>query len=349
MLSPRVGRSVSTGLPTSSLEKRPHNRHSSEPAGNGARHLARLPYLWSALYRSLLSMFSIAIMLCILTTPIVGAQGQAGAMNHQLCSEGRCDGGPSGSTNGSNHPSHGVDNGEPAPLPPACGAVCARIAQVYPDARTQQLLQPLARTPTGRDVLTYLLTMGERLGPDFIAWQDLHDSGIAGENNSGGYIQLNSGALARHDLGPYFLAGTLVHEAVESSFDIGAGLRNMGTSHADYVAQWFSGKFERELHALPYYNAQDPFYLPTDDSAYGLSYDAWLNHTEDGRLYQRSPQQTDLRQVDRKGRAWPPSDWWAEQGGFWLLGQGTDVTPVPNPLGLSPSLLAASDLRPLAS
>jgi hypothetical protein len=138
-----------------------------------------------------------------------------------------------------------------------------------------------------------------------------------------------------------------VHESIESYFDIAEGIRAMGTRHADYVAQWFNGKFERELHTLPYYNATDPFYLPYEHSAYGLSYDTWLQ-SEDGRLYLGNRPAPDLRHVDRKGRAWPPSDWWAEQGGLWLLGQGTDVTPVPNPLGLSPTMLVADDLTTLA-
>jgi len=186
--------------------------------------------------------------------------------------------------------------------------------------------------------------MGARLGDGFITWRDLGADGHAGENNAGGFIQLNSPLLTRSDAGPIFLAGTLVHESVESYFDVGEGIRGMGTRHADYVAQWFNGKFARELHAIPYYHAQDPF---SDNSAYGLSYDAWLNDTEDGRRYQSNPENCDLQAIDRKGRAWPPSDWWAEQGGFWFLGQGTDVTPVPNPLTLSPVMLVASNLGEL--
>jgi hypothetical protein len=229
----------------------------------------------------------------------------------------------------------------------ACAYLRARIQRTYHDARTQDLLLLLAQTPTGRQALAYLLTMADQLGEDFITWQDLSKDSTAGENNVGGYIQLNSAALTRRDAGPLFLAGTLVHETVESYFDIGEGLRQMGTRHADYVAQWINGRFERELHALPYYAALDPFYLPSENSAYGLSYAAWLK-TEDGQLYLGSPESVDLRQVDRRGRAWPASDWWAEQGGWWLLGQGQTVTPVPNPLGLAPALLASSDLTALA-
>jgi hypothetical protein len=190
--------------------------------------------------------------------------------------------------------------------------------------------------------------MGERLGPDFLTWRDLGREGSAGVNTAGGYIQLNTAMLTRRDLGPYFLSGTLVHEAIESYFDVAEGIRDMGARHADYVAQWFNGRFAREPHALPYYNAQDPFYLPYEDSSYGLSYDVWLHGTEDGRLYLSFPQNSDLRHVDRRGRAWPPSDWIAEQGGLWFLGQGRDVTPLPNPLALSPTLLVADDLRALA-
>jgi hypothetical protein len=146
----------------------------------------------------------------------------------------------------------------------------------------------------------------------------------------------------------YYLAGTLVHEAVESYFAVGEGIRQMGTRHADYVAQWFSGKFETELHAIAYYHSQDPFYSPGEDSAYGLSYGAWLYGTDDGQLYLPSPADCNLHAVDRKGHAWPPSDWWAEQGGFWMLGQGSDVTPVPNGMVLSPAMLASSDLDVLS-
>jgi hypothetical protein len=281
-----------------------------------------------------------------------GAQHPKDVTNGQRCAVGVAGGAPGdGGTFGG--PSHGVDNGTlPPAAPPAappCAALCARLQATYPDPRTQALLLPLAQTPTGRGALTYLLTMGDRLGSDFITWYDLGAEGIAaGLNTAGGYIQLNTAMLQRRDLGPSFLSGTLAHEAVESSFDIGAGLRDMGARHADYVAQWFNGKFMRELHALPYYAAQDPFYLPYENSAYGLSYAAWLQ-TADGRLYQGAPERPDLRRVDRPGRAWAPSDWLAEQGGFWLWGQGTDVTPVPNPLGLSPALLVADDLTPLAA
>jgi hypothetical protein len=178
--------------------------------------------------------------------------------------------------------------------------------------------------------------------------RSVSNDGAAGENNLGGYIQLNTAALTRRDLGPIFLAGTLVHETVESYFDIAEGLRDMGTRHADYVAQWYNGRFARELHALPYYHKLDPFYLPSENSSYGLSYHAWLHDTEDEQLYLSYPETPDVRQVDRRGRAWPPSDWWAEQSGWWVLGQGKDVTPVPNPLGLAPAMLLTDDLTSFA-
>jgi hypothetical protein len=311
------------------------------------RLLLRRALLLLALLTVLLTVLPLACATSTLTAPAVRFLHHSSAMASRPCAAGMetCsdDGGAPISPSG---PSHGVDNGLPAPAAPPCEALCARIQRTYHDPRTQALLLPLAQTPTGRAALDYLLTMGDRLGEGFITWRDLGADG--GENNAGGYIQLNSAALMRHDLGPYYLAGTLVHETVESSFDIGEGLRDMGTRHADYVAQWFNGRFARELHALPYYAAQDPFYLPSEDSAYGLSYAAWLQ-TADGRLYLSNPENCNLRKVDRRGRAWPPSDGWAEQGGWWVLGQGTDVTPVPNPLGLSPAMLAADDLTALAS
>jgi hypothetical protein len=226
--------------------------------------------------------------------------------------------------------------------------LCERIKATYHDSRTQSLLLPLAQTPTGRGAVEYLLVMADRLGDEFITWSDLGKTGGAGQNNAGGYITLNTAMLTRDDLGPYFLSGTLLHESIESYFDIAEGIRDMGTRHADYVAQWFNGKFERELHAFPYYSAKDPFYLPSENNAYGLNYAVWLQ-TDDGRLYLGNPEAPDLRHVDRRGHAWAPSDWWAEQGGFWVLGQGVDVTPVPNPLGLTTDMLNADDLSALAA
>ncbi len=172
--------------------------------------------------------------------------------------------------------------------------------------------------------------------------------GNAGENNAGGYIQLNTAMLTRRRPGTLLPRGTLVHESVESYFDIAEGIRDMGTRHADYVAQWFNGKFARELHALPYYDAQDPFYLPWENSSYGLSYDGVAADGGWAALSGQSEQLPTCDTVDRQGHAWPPSDWLAEQGGFWLLGQGTDVTPVPNPVGLTTAMLAADDLQALA-
>jgi hypothetical protein len=266
------------------------------------------------------------------------------AMDSWQCPQGAddCDrdgGTPSG-------PSHGVDNGLPAPAAPPCEQLCTRIRATYHDPRTQTLLLPLAQTSTGQGAVAYLLTMADRLGEGFITWRDLGKTGRSGENNAGGYIQMNTAMLTRRDLGPYFLAGTLLHESVESYFDIAEGIRDMGTRHADYVAQWFTGKFERELHVLPYYDAQDPFYLPSEDNSYGLSYAVWLQ-TEDGQLYLGNPEQCNLHRIDRKGHAWAPSDWLAEQGGFWLLGQGVDVTPIPNPLGLTTDMLISNDLHTL--
>jgi hypothetical protein len=231
-----------------------------------------------------------------------------------------------------------------APTAPVCDQFCARIQQTYHDPRTQALLLLLAQTPTGQGGLEYLLAMGAHFGDTFITWRDLRADGNVGANTTGGFIQLDSSRHTERILIQIYLAGILLHEAVESYFDVGEGVRQMNTRHADYVGQWFNGKFERELHALPSYHAQDPFYMPTENSAYGLTYDAWLNTTNDGPLYLGEPERGDLRHRDRIGRAWPPSDWWAELGGFWFLGQGTDVTPVPNPLGLTPAMLAADDL-----
>jgi hypothetical protein len=297
---------------------------------------------------ALLTLLPITCSLYTLTAPSVSLLRHVSAMNSQPCSQGAdgCDVGDDGAT--PIGPSHGVDNGLPAPVAPPCEQLCARIKATYHDERTQALLVALAQTPTGQGAVAYLLTMADRLGEDFITWRDLRAEGLVGKNNAGGFIQLNTAMHIENDEVIFFMAGILVHEAVESYFDVGEGIREMGTRHADYVAQWFNGKFERELHALPYYRAQDPFYDPKKNSAYDHSYEAWLYGTDDGRAYLGNPVQSALRHSDRAGHAWPPSDWWAEQGGFWALGQGTDVTPVPNLLGLSTAMLVTNDLTTLA-
>ena len=74
-------------------------------------------------------------------------------------------------------PRMGWTTGLPAPAAPPCEELCARIQATYHDPRTQTLLLPLAQTPTGRGVLDYLLTLADRLGPDFITWRDLGEDG----------------------------------------------------------------------------------------------------------------------------------------------------------------------------
>jgi hypothetical protein len=172
---------------------------------------------------------------------------------------------------------------------PACVLFCGRIQEVYHNARTQGLLVLLAQTPTGQGALQYLLAMGAHFGDAFISWRDLRADGNVGENNTGGFIQLDSARHTERILIRIYLAGILVHEAIESYLDVGAGMRDMDTRHTDYVAQWFNGKFERELHALPSYHALDPYYMPTEGNAYGFTYDAWLNNTNDGLLYLGEP------------------------------------------------------------
>jgi hypothetical protein len=308
----------------------------------------RRPVLRTALVLiALLTVLPFACAAYTLTAPSVGLLPRLSVMNSQQCPQGTGECDDDGAT--PIGPFHGGDTGLPALDAPPCEQLCERIQRTYHDARTQALLVALAQTPTGQGAVTYLLTMADRLGEGFITWRDMGQVGSAGLNTAGGYIQLNSALLTRRDLGnpAYFLSGTLLHESIESYFDIAEGIRDMGTRHADYVAQWFNGKFERELHALPYYTANDPWYLPSENNSYRLTYAAWLK-TEDGQLYRGNPATPDLRHVDRRGRAWAPSDWWAEQGGYWMLGQGVDVTPIPNSLGLSPAMLVASDLSVLA-
>jgi hypothetical protein len=310
--------------------------HGTKASASGSASAHRpLLALLSALLLALAIVLPVATLASRLPAPSAGSGSLSGSAHAQACAAATCAGDESSGS------------GVLALAAPTCEPFCARIQQVYHDARTQELLVLLAQTPTGQGALTYLLAMGAHFGDSFITWRDLRADGLVGKNNAGGFIQLNSAMHTENDEVRFFMAGILVHETVESSFDVGEGIRVMGTRHADYVAQWFNGEFERELHALPYYHAQDPFYDPAKNSAYRLTYDAWLYGADDGRAYLSNPEQSDLRHSDRKGRAWPSSDWWAEQGGFWLLGQGTDVAPVPNPLGLSPAMLVASDLSVL--
>jgi hypothetical protein len=289
----------------------------------------------SALLWALL--LALAIVLRGSSAPRVDADNLNGSGHAQQCATDTCDG----------DESSGVGVEAQAPAAPVCAQFCVRIQQTYHDVRTQELLNLLAQIPTGQKTLEYLLAMGAHFGDAFITRRDLRADGLVGKNNTGGFIQLNSAMHIENDVVIFFMAGILVHEAVESYFDVGEGIRDMGTRHADYVAEWFNGKLEREPHALPCYHPPDPFYDPAKNSAYGLTYDTWLYGAYDGRAYLGNHEQSDLRRSDRIGHAWPPSDWWAEQGGFWLWGQGTDVTPVPNPLGLTTAMLAADDLSPI--
>jgi hypothetical protein len=261
--------------------------------------------------------------------------------NTQICSptDVECTGNTNASTSQASQQS--LLASTPAPTPPACESLCLRIRSIYHDPRTQALLIPLAQTPTGRSVLEYLLFMGAKMGDEFISWQDLSAGHYAGFTTEGGYIQLNSRVPADLHLEPYFLAGTMVHEAVESYFVVVEGIRDMGTRHADYVAQWFSGKFQIELHAIPYYHVQDTSYWDGEYSSYGMSYSAWIDNSLDGEAYRMLPANCDLHAADRIGHSWPPSDWWAG----WGFGQGTPVSPVPNTMGLSRSMLATDDMR----
>jgi hypothetical protein len=315
-----IGRTPTSHTPAASQ----NGTQASAPGSVSSQH-PRSALAWALL-------LALAIVLHGSTVPHASASSHSRIGHAQLCVADGCRGDETSSS------------GAPAAAVPACDQFCLRIQHVYHDARTQELLVLLAQTPTGQGALEYLLAVGAHFGDPFITWRDLRADALVGKSDAGGFIQLDSSLHTERILVSIYLAGILVHEAVESSFDVGEGIRQMGTRHADYVAQWFSGKFERELHALPDYHALDPYYLPTENSAYGYTYDAWLNTTNDGQLYLGEAESVDLRTIDRRGRAWPPSDWLAEAGGFWLLGQGTEVTPIPNPLGLTPAMLVASDL-----
>lgn len=318
--------------------------------GNARRshtHAAHLVVLRVLVLLAALTLLPVAYILRDLAAPSVGGLRLPANAQVRPCISAaqRCDGDDAGDADAV---VRSPDAATPVPTPPPCGPLCARIERTFHDPRTRQLLTLLAQTPTGRGALDYLLAMGARLGEGFLSWHDLRADGSYGATTAGGFIQLNSAALTRSDAGPYLLAGTLVHESVESYFDIAEGIRSMSARHADYVAQWFNGKFERELHVIPYFHEHDYFYRPADNSSYGLSYDAWLHGTEDGALYRDNAEHSDLHAIDRKGRAWPPSDQLAEQGGLLFFGQGKDVTPIPNTMGLSPAMLVADDLGALA-
>jgi hypothetical protein len=291
-----------------------------------------------------LVLVSVLPLVCALHSPNTGPDLDdliPSGTNAEICSrtDTWCTGDTSASTTPPSQPSQ--VSSTPAPTPPACESLCARIRSVYHDSRTQALLVLLAQTPTGRNALEYVLYMGDKLGDDFISWQDLSSGHYAGYTTPGGFIELNSTMPTESDIGPYFLAGTLVHESVESYFVVADGIRNMGTRHADYLAQWLSGKFEIELHAISFYRAQDTYYWDGEWSSYGMSYDTWINNSLDGEIYRNLPVSCNLDSADRQGHAWPSSDWWAS----WGFGQGTDVSPVPNTMDLMTSMLTSDDLR----
>jgi hypothetical protein len=94
------------------------------------------------------------------------------------------------------------------------------VVSTFHDPRTQELMFLLLSTPTGSQFAQYLLYMGHKLGGDnFIQWND-NQAGTGGLSVNG-YIELNPQALATFGTG--LMASVLVHEEVETYYDIGLG------------------------------------------------------------------------------------------------------------------------------
>src|SRR5262245_10794303 len=210
------------------------SQHSLAP---GAHRVTRAGRPRRALHRALsvCALLSVLPIACSVSAPLAPAAGilrHERAMNNQRClpSAAGCD--PNASSTAAGR-SRGASARTPAPTALPCERLCERIEQTYHDPRTQALLLLLAQTPTGQGGLEYLLAMGAHFGDAFITWRDLRADGNVGANTTGGVIQLDSSRHTERSLIRIYLAGILVHEAVESSFAVGEGIREMNTRHAD--------------------------------------------------------------------------------------------------------------------
>ena len=162
---------------------------------------------------------------------------------------------------------------EKEPASPCRGheALCTAINGTFHDHRTQAVLQFLLSSPTGTEFVEFLLSAARVLGDAYIAWTK-PDKGSA-YTTFFGTIQLNPALLpgspqswTKAQL--LNAAGALVHEGVESYYDLADGIRSQASQHMDYVAQYFAGKVKTEL-------AQAYHLGDAGSSAYGLSFDEW--------------------------------------------------------------------------
>jgi len=233
----------------------------------------------------------------------------------------------------------------------------AEVKSVYPDLRTQQLFAQLMLSPTGMQFAEYLLFMGKAVGPNFIRWEDLGGADkngyiTGGVSTSGGAIVLNSRDYDPND--PTAMASELIHESVESYFEV-SGIRaanifngGMGSQHADYVADWYKGKYLQEMHTRGYIN------YGADGTSYGLPFKDWQK-TVGGKGYKDEPESLDANEYDNVGDAWVPNvadvntpvlgglgDAGAELPGFY---HHVHVDAIPNPMGLSRNMLTTGDMN----
>jgi hypothetical protein len=208
-----------------------------------------------------------------------------------------------------------------------------QVVSTYNDPRTQEALLILMTTPTGAKFAQYLLYMGKKVGQDFISWQHLGtgNSAPGAVTTYGGYIQLNLDTFS--DMPTE--AGYLVHEGLESYFKTALGIREMGSQHADYLADWEAGKFWHEYNGSSY-------------GSYGQTFNTWINGN--GSWYRdtaHEPVNTNIHNIDTPGYIWHDS---AEQSIGSFFGQHwgeTNVGTPPNPMGLTPQMLTTNDLSTL--
>jgi hypothetical protein len=207
-----------------------------------------------------------------------------------------------------------------------------KMITIYTDPRTQRALKLLMTTPTGRNFAEYYIYMGEKFGGNFISWDHLGKK-VGAVSTDGGFVVLNLDDSTQSEADEIEMSGYLVHEGVESYFD-GQGIRQMGTQHADYVAEWFQGKFMQEAGG-------------SDTRAYGMTFQDWLTNGNGTTYKDESPNvvlYTDGSTLDRPGVYWPGNGNWNDfWGSNFNLGT-TTVTGIPNP-GLDPRMLLSNDLN----
>jgi RHS repeat-associated protein len=174
-----------------------------------------------------------------------------------------------------------------SPVHATCSGLCKKVIDTFHDPKTVAVLQFLLKSSTGAKFVKFFLSAASYrfLGDSYITWTK-PDQGDA-YTNWNGTIQVNPNQLPCDpgkctDAQLLTAAGLLVHEGVESYYDLGLGIVTQASQHMDYVAQYYAGKVKTELGTVSDVTSND-----INNVAFGLSFDEWTKG--DGRNYKSEP------------------------------------------------------------